>query len=183
MAEAPTIVPLHSAGEIAARIDALAVEIAATAPRDLLVVVVLKGSFVFAADLLRALERAGLSPTVDFLTLASYGTGTRSTGTVTLARDLAEDVAGRHVLLVDDILDSGRTLLFARELLLGRGAASVRSCLLLAKEGRREVAIEADHVGFTIGDLFVVGYGLDLAHRFRGLPYIGVVTATARADR
>lgn len=178
MADAPTIVPLHTAGEIAARVDALAAEIAARAPRELLVVVVLKGSFVFAADLLRALERAGLSPTVDFLTLSSYGAGTRTSGQVTLARDLAEDVAGRHVLLVDDILDSGRTLLFARDLLAGRGAASVRSCLLLVKEGRREVAIEADHVGFAIGNLFVVGYGLDLAHRFRGLPYIGVVTQT-----
>src|SRR5690606_2350095 len=99
----------------------------------------------------------------------------RSSGTVALTHDLTGDVAGRHVLLVDDILESGRTLAFARDVLEGRGAAGVRTCLLLDKPGLRKVGIEADYVGFSIGPEFVVGYGLDLAHRYRGLPYIGVV--------
>ena len=96
-------------------------------------------------------------------------------GTVTLTRDISEDVAGREVLIVDDILESGRTLAFACDLLAERGASLVKTCLLLDKHEKREVAIEADFVGFRIGDRFVVGYGLDLAHMYRGLPYIGVV--------
>jgi hypoxanthine phosphoribosyltransferase len=165
---------LFSAGCIARRVDALAQRIAAHYEREFLVVVVLKGSFVFAADLIRALDRAGAATRVDFITLASYGDATQSAGTVTLTHDLTEDVAGSDVLLVDDILESGRTLAFARDLLAGRGAASVRSCLLLDKKTLRKVPVEADYVGFEIGPAFVVGYGLDLAHRFRGLPYIGV---------
>jgi hypoxanthine phosphoribosyltransferase len=161
--------------EIAARVDALAREVAAALPADLMVVVILKGSFVFAADLIRALVRAGLAPTVDFMTLASYGEGTESAGHVRFARDLTEPVAGRRVLLVDDIFESGRTLAFARETLASRGALEVRSCVLLEKPAKRAVALAPDHVGFTIADRFVVGYGLDLAHAYRGLPYIGVV--------
>ncbi len=166
---------LISEDEIAERVVGLAKDIAQSAPEDLLIVVILKGSFVFAADLLRALDRAGAKPQVDFMTLSSYGDGIRSKGTVTLSRDISEDVTGRHVLIVDDILESGRTLLFARDLLSERGAISVKTCLLLDKAGKREVAIEADFTGFEIGDRFVIGYGLDLAHRYRGLPYIGVV--------
>jgi hypoxanthine phosphoribosyltransferase len=161
--------------EIAARVDALAREVAAVLPADLVAVVILKGSFVFAADLIRALVRTGLAPTVDFMTLASYGEGTESSGQIRFARDLTEPVTGRRVLLVDDIFESGRTLAFARETLLSRGAAEVRSCVLLEKPGKRAVALAPDHVGFTIPDRFVVGYGLDLAHAYRGLPYIGVV--------
>ena len=169
---------LFDAAEIARRVDALAGEIARDIRGDLLAVVILKGSFVFAADLIRALERAGLSPQVDFITLASYGAGSESAGRVSLVRDLSEDVRGRTVLIVDDIVDTGRTLKFAREELLGRGAAAVRTCLLLDKRAKRNVAIEPDYVGFAIEDRFVVGYGLDLAHRYRGLPYIGVVVPT-----
>ena len=165
---------LFGADEIAARVETLAREIVADTSGDLLVVVVLKGSFVFAADLIRALERAGASAQVDFITLSSYGTGTTSSGRVALTHDLIEDVAGRAVLIVDDILESGKTLAFARDLLTGRGAASVRTCLLLDKPEKRKVPIEADYVGFRIGNEFVVGYGLDLAHRYRGLPFIGL---------
>jgi hypoxanthine phosphoribosyltransferase len=171
----PAIDVLFSEDEIAARVESLAREIVADTPGDLLVVVVLKGSFVFAADLIRALERAGASAQVDFITLSSYGTGTTSSGAVTLTHDLVEEVAGRVVLIVDDILESGRTLAFARATLQKRGAASVKTCLLLDKPEKRKVAIEADYVGFRIGDEFVVGYGLDLAHRYRGLPYIGLL--------
>ena len=172
----PVIDVLISEAEIAERVTGLAKDIARSEPEDLLIVVILKGSFVFAADLIRALDRAGAKPHVDFMTLSSYGAGTRSKGAVTLSRDISEDVTGRHVLLVDDILESGRTLEFARGLLLERGAVSVKSCLLLDKSEKREVVIEADFTGFEIGDRFVVGYGLDLAHRYRGLPYIGTVT-------
>ena len=171
---------LFSAEQIAARVENLADEIVAgTAASDseLLVVVILKGSFVFAADLIRALDRAGASAQVDFITLSSYGAGTASSGTVAVTHDLVEDVEGRSVLIVDDVLESGRTLAFACETLRHRGAASVRTCLLLDKPEKRKVPIEADYVGFAIGDKFVVGYGLDLAHRYRGLPYIGVVRA------
>lgn len=173
-----TIEVLFSAAEIAARVDRLAAEIVADTDPDqgeLLVVVILKGSFVFAADLIRSLDRAGASAQVDFITLSSYGTGTESSGTVKLTHDLGGDVAGRPVLIVDDVLESGRTLAFASEMLRDRKAASVRSCLLLDKPHKRDVPIEADYVGFSIGDKFVVGYGLDLAHRYRGLPYIGMV--------
>ena len=171
----PAIDVLLGETEIAERVAGLAEEIARSAPTDLFIVVILKGSFVFAADLVRALERAGVEGQVDFMTLASYGKGTASSGSVDLVRDISEEVAGRDVLIVDDILESGRTLAFARSLMHERGAARLRTCLLLDKAARREVQIEADFRGFAIGDRFVVGYGLDLAHHFRGLPYIGTV--------
>jgi len=171
----PVVDVLISEDMIAERVIALAKDIARSEPEDLLIVVILKGSFVFAADLIRALDRAGVKPRVDFMTLSSYGEGMQSKGAVTLSRDISEDVTGRHVLIVDDILESGRTLVFARDLLSGRGAVSVKTCLLLDKTEKREVPIEADFTGFEIGDQFVIGYGLDLAHRYRGLPYIGVV--------
>lgn len=174
-ADEPVIDVLFSESEIADRVETLAGEISRARIGELLIVVILKGSFVFAADLIRALDRAGVKPQVDFLTLSSYGAGTSSSGVVKLTRDLSEDVAGRHILIVDDILESGRTLAAARDMMLERGAASVMTCLLLDKAEKRELPIEADFKGFVIGDRFVVGYGLDLAHRFRGLPYIGVV--------
>ncbi|NKB19396.1 MAG: hypoxanthine phosphoribosyltransferase [Alphaproteobacteria bacterium] len=166
---------LFSTDDIAERVDALAREIIADEPGDILVVVILKGSFVFAADLIRALERNGASAQVDFVTLSSYGMGTESSGKVNLTHDLSEDVTGRAVLLVDDILESGRTIAFAVETMRERRAASVKTCLLLDKPTQRKVDIEADYVGFTIDPEFVVGYGLDLAKRYRGLPYIGIV--------
>ena len=171
----PAIRTLYDAEAIAARTREMAVEIAALDPRDLLAIAVLKGSFMFAADLLRALHGAGLAPQVEFIHLSSYGAGTRSSGTVTVVRDIDSDVAGRDVLLIDDILESGRTLAFARDLLLGRGARRVLVAVMLEKPGKRAVPLDADVVGFTCADLFVVGYGMDAAHRFRQLPFIGVV--------
>ena len=166
---------LFSAEQIAVRIDSLAAEIAASMGPEALVVTILKGSFVFAADLMRALHRAGMRLEVDFLTLSSYGTGTTSSGRAEIVRDMTEPVAGREVLLIDDILESGRTLAAARELILARGAAAVRPCLLLDKPGKRVRPIEADFVGFVCPDRFVVGYGLDYAHAYRELPYIGTL--------
>lgn len=175
MTQTPEIDVLFAAETIAERIDVLADEMAKSLPEDLLVVVVLKGSFVFAADLLRALDRHGMRPRVDFITLSSYGTATESSGTVSLTRDLSEDVRNRSILIIDDILDTGRTLAYATDLMVARGAASVRSCVLLDKHEKREVNIEADFSGFPVDDVFVVGYGIDMAHLFRSLPYIGVV--------
>lgn len=166
---------LYSAGEIDARVKLLAEDIAGSLGDDLMIIAVLKGSFVFAADLLRALHHAGAHPQVDFMSLSSYGTGTQSKGTVTVLRDITDDVAGRNVLLVDDILESGRTLAFARDLIRDRGAARVEICVLLEKPGKRKAEVTADHVGFETPDLFVVGYGLDYANFYRELPYIGVV--------
>lgn len=164
---------LFSATEIGARIDGLAAEIAAAQGADLLIVPILKGSFIFAGDLIRALHGEGLSPQVDFIFLSSYQDSTTSSGEVELLRDIRTDVAGRDVLLLDDILESGRTLDFARQLMLSRGAASVRSCVLLDKKVPRAAKFEADYCGFVCPDLFIVGYGMDLAQRYRELPYIG----------
>jgi len=166
---------LYSAEEIRERITALAREISLKLPPDLMIVSLLKGSFVFTADLIRALYQIGLHPQIDFMTLSSYGAKTESGKTITVNRDLTEEVAGRHVLILDDILESGRTLHFARNLLTQRGAASLRIVVLLEKPGKREVTISADFVGFTIPDKFVVGYGLDYANYYRELPYVGVL--------
>lgn len=166
---------LFSAEQIARRVEALAGEIAAALPGDLLVVAILKGGFVFAADLIRALHGAGMRPRVDFMTLSSYGDGKTSRGEVTIARDIGDDVAGRDVLIVDDILESGRTISGAQQLLLNRGARTVKLCVLLDKPGKRKVDCVADFIGFTVEDRFVVGYGLDYAHYFRDLPYIGAL--------
>ena len=170
-----TIEVVFSAATIAERIDAMAQQIAEARLDDLLVVAVLKGSFVFAADLLRALYRAGLSPQVDFLSLSSYRTATTSSGSVEIVRDIEIDVAGRNVLIVDDILESGRTLAFAKDLVAARGAARVLTCVLLDKPVPRAAEIAADFSAFECPEVFVVGYGMDLAHRLRELPFVGRV--------
>jgi hypoxanthine phosphoribosyltransferase len=170
-----TVTRLFDEREIAERVDSLAAEIAKSLPRELVLVVVLKGAFVFAADLMRALQRAGLVLRIEFLRLSSYGRARESSGVVRPLEPLPEDVAGRDVLLVDDIADTGRSLAAARSLLVARGSATVSTCVLLDKPSRREVAVAPDFVGFTIGDVFVVGYGVDFAEEHRHLPYIGTV--------
>lgn len=169
----PKIDVIFSADEIAERIKVVADRIAKKAQDDLLVISVLKGSFIFAGDLIRALHYAGLSPEVDFLSLSSYKEKTVSSGIVEVVRDLETDVSGRHILLVDDILESGRTLQFAKQLVTERGASKTEACVLLNKPGRRIVEIEPDYQAFECPDLFVVGYGMDLAHRYRELPFVG----------
>lgn len=158
---------------IAARIDEIAADISARKFPSLVVVAILKGSFVFAADLIRALHRAGISPEVDFMTLSSYKKGTMSSGDVTIMRDVETDVAGRNVLIVDDILESGRTLAFAKDLIAARGASSVSTCVLLEKPGMRAVKVDADFKAFECPRVFVVGYGMDVANRYRELPFVG----------
>lgn len=164
---------LYSAADIQARILSMADEIAAAGLTQPLVVPILTGSFIFAADLIRALHGARIAPEIDFLSLASYGTGTSPSGAIEVLRDLEADPEGRDCLLVDDILDTGRTLAFAKDLLSARGARRVACCVLLDKRARRAVAVEAEFRGFDCGDAFVVGYGMDLAHRFRELPFVG----------
>ena len=171
----PSIKTVYSQDVIQDRIRQLAAEIATADLEDLLVVAVLKGSFVFAADLIRALHGAGMSPQVDFISLSSYGAGTRSSGQVDILRDVDLDVDARNVLLIDDILESGRTLSFARTLLLQRGARRVMTCVLLDKPVPRAAPIAADFRGFECPDLFVVGYGMDLAYRYRELPFVGFI--------
>jgi len=181
MSQPKRIRVLYDEAAIAARNAEMAAEIAANAGEDLLVVAVLKGSFMFVADLIRAMHRAGMTPQVEFVHLSSYRAATVSSGQVEILRDVQSDVRGRNVLLVDDILESGRTLAFAKDLLAARGAARVSTAVLLEKPGKRAVNIKADHVGFECPDYFVVGYGMDVAHSYRQLPYVGVIETADQA--
>ena len=169
---------LYSASDIARRNLELARQIAERDYDDLLVISILKGSFIFAADLIRAMHDTGLSPEVEFIFISSYGAGTTS-GEVKVLRDIDNEVAGRDVLLIDDILESGKTLKFTRELMLSRGAKSVSIAGLLDKTMRRQTDLDADFTGFECPDYFVVGYGMDVAHAFRELPFVGVVKGDA----
>jgi hypoxanthine phosphoribosyltransferase len=177
MADPARIEPLFTSDAIHTRLETLAHDIARTMPRDFVAVAILKGSFIFAADLIRALTARGLNPDVDFMTLASYGTGTTSSGTVSLLRDVEVEVHGREVLLMDDILDSGRTLAFARGHMQAKGATAVRTCVLLDKTKGRADAIPPDFSGFECPPAFVVGYGMDHAHKYRGLPFVAILKA------
>ncbi|MGO4736356.1 hypoxanthine phosphoribosyltransferase [Bosea sp. 2KB_26] len=172
---------LYEEAAIAKRNEEMAHEIAAAYPPDLLVVAVLKGSFMFVADLIRAMHRAGMTPQVEFVHLSSYRAATISSGQVEILRDVQSDVRGRQVLLVDDILESGRTLAFAKDLLAARGASRVSTAVLLEKPAKRAVNIQADYVGFDCPDYFVVGYGMDVAHSYRQLPYVGVIETADQA--
>ncbi|PYN58003.1 MAG: hypoxanthine phosphoribosyltransferase [Candidatus Rokuibacteriota bacterium] len=136
---------------------------------------VLQGAVPFLADLMRELP---LDLTVDFLRASSYGSGTNSSGAVRLLSDLTVDIKGRPVLLVDDIVDTGLTLAVLKRTLEARGPLSVRTCVLLDKQGRRQTEIDVDYVGFTIPNVFVVGYGLDYDGLYRNLPYVATLDAT-----
>lgn len=166
---------LIDAETLAERVSSLATVIVADMGPAPLVIPVLKGSFIFAADLLRALHLAGAEPDMDFITLSSYGSGTQSRGGVQILRDTETLIAGRDVLIVDDILESGRTLAFAKDLMMARRAHSVKTCVLLDKPGKLAVEMKADFIGFECPDKFVIGYGMDVAHAYRQLPFVGVV--------
>jgi len=163
---------LYSAEEIDCRIKKIAQEISVQFPKDFIVVALLKGSFVFAADLVRALHDTGCKLQVDFMTLSSYGNGTESSGKVEILRDLSTNVNGKEILIIDDILESGNTLNCARDIVKNRGAKRVASAVLLEKPGKSTTGIKADFIGFVIPDHFVVGFGLDYANDYRELPYI-----------
>ena len=140
--------------------------------KEIILITVLRGSYIFMADLSRAINCPCI---IDFMSVSSYGKGTTSSGQVQITKDLSENIAGRDVIVVEDILDSGNTLSYLLEILEARKPASVRLCTLLDKPERRVRKIQADYSGFTIPDAFVVGYGLDYAEKYRNLPYVGIL--------
>ena len=133
---------------------------------------VLKGSFIFMADIVRACQ---IKSDIEFIAVSSYQNGTSSSGVVQITHDLQQDITGREIVVIEDILDSGNTLFFLKNYLNTKGAASITIVTLLDKPARREQEIYADYVGYTIPDAFVVGYGLDYAERYRNLPYLGIL--------
>ena len=164
---------LFTQEQLAQRVQEIADQITADYQgKEITLVSVLRGSFVFMADLCRRID---LPCTVDFMSVSSYGSGTSSTGQVQITKDLSGDISGRHLLVVEDILDSGNTLSYLLKLLEQRKPASIRLCTLLDKPDRRVKPVEVHYSGFTIPDAFVVGYGLDYAEKYRNLPYIGIV--------
>lgn len=160
---------LISRQDIARRVAELGREISTGPLPNLLVVAVLKGAFVFAADLIRAIS---LPLEIDFIRVASYGSGTCSAGEIRLGQDLENSVVGRNLLLVEDIVDTGRTLAWLREHLRERGAASIKTCALIDKRERRGEEVKLDYAGFRLREGFLVGYGLDHAEQYRHLPDI-----------
>ena len=164
---------LFSAEQLQQRVREIAAEIEKDyAGKEIMLISVLRGSFVFMADLCRAID---LPCTIDFMSVSSYGKGTTSSGQVQITKDLSEDISGRHVIVIEDILDSGNTLSYLLRLLEHRHPASIRLCTLLDKPDRRTKPVQVHYSGFTIPDAFVVGYGLDYAEKYRNLPYIGIL--------
>jgi hypoxanthine phosphoribosyltransferase len=169
----PEVRPLISAERIAGRVSELALQITRDyAGRSVVLLSVLKGSFVFAADLARAID---LPIRIEFLGVRSYGDDTKSSGVVQITHDLTRPVTGDDLVIVEDIIDTGLTISYLREQLRGRNPASVKVAALLHKPARMQREVEIDYLGFTIDDVFVVGYGLDYAERYRNLPYLGVL--------
>ncbi len=167
---------LFTREQIQARIHTLIDEIVANSDaKNMVMLGILRGSFIFLADLVRGFEQHKLHPRIDFITLSSYGAGTESSGTVNIIHDTDINLTEADVVVVDDILDSGRTLAFARDLFMKRGARSVRTCVMLDKQTERTMEMEADYTGFPVDDVFVVGYGLDYDNYYRELPYIAEV--------
>jgi hypoxanthine phosphoribosyltransferase len=161
-------------GRLQARVAELAVEISRdyVGVGDLLLVCVLKGAFMFLSDLTRQLT---VPHAIDFMAVSSYGASTESSGIVRILMDLETSILGRHILIVEDIIDSGRTLDYITRNLTTRGPANLKICALLDKKERRVIPIPVDYVGFEIPDKFVIGYGLDFAELYRNLPFIGVL--------
>lgn len=166
--------------EIAARVKALGAAITEDyCGKNLLMVSVLKGSVVFMADLMRAV---GVHARIDFMSVSSYGSGVKTSGTVKISKDLDINLEGYDVLIVEDILDSGLTLSYLREILLTRNPKSIRIVTLLDKPERRKADLQPDYCGFSVPDEFVVGYGLDYNEGYRNLPYVGVLKPEAYAQ-
>jgi hypoxanthine phosphoribosyltransferase len=168
-------VVLISEEEIQTRVGELAEQISQdyADAGEIVLVGVLKGSFIFLADLSRRLT---IPRTIEFIAVSSYGTGSRSSGAVRLVMDVRGNIENKHVVVVEDIVDTGHTLKYLMGLLESHRPASVRTCALVRKAERAEVDVDVDYLGFDIGDEWVVGYGLDYAEQNRTLPYIGVVT-------
>lgn len=160
-----------------AQVKARVAEMGEQISRDLagesvLVIAILKGAFVFCADLVRQMS---IPTEIDFMAVSSYGNATESSGVIKIIKDLDATVEGRHVLLVEDIVDSGLTLRYLKEYLGRQNPASLRVAVLLDKPSRRKTEVSVDYVGFAIPDEFIVGYGIDYAEQYRHLPYIGMI--------
>lgn len=166
--------------EIQSRVKALGAQITEDfRGKDLFFLGVLKGSYVFMADLVRGVD---LPCSMDFMAVSSYGSGTTTTGAVRITKDLNQNIEGKDVIIVEDILDSGVTLSYLKAYLQNRKPASVTIATLLDKPARRKADITADYIGFSVPDAFVVGYGLDYAEQYRNLPYIGILKPEVYAD-
>jgi hypoxanthine phosphoribosyltransferase len=170
---------LIQADELQARIADLGAEISADYEgRELLLICVLKGAVLFVSDLMRQIT---VPCEIDFMAVSSYGSATRSSGVVRILKDLDGSIEGKHVLIVEDIIDSGLTLQYLMRNLRSRGPASIEVCSLLTKPSRREVEVPIRYTGFELPDRYAVGYGLDLAQRYRNLPYVAALTEAAIA--
>lgn len=170
-----TLDVLIDSRQLTARINEMAQEIRDAVPEgDVHFVCVLKGAFMFLSDLVRAMDDR---VTLDFIAVSSYGSGKSSSGEVRLNKDVDTSLEGRHVVIIEDIVDTGLTLHYLQDILRRRGPESLRTACLLSKPSRRKVDVTVDFVGFTIEDRFVVGYGLDYAEQYRNLPYIAVMPA------
>src|SRR5438309_9140958 len=174
MAELRPVETLLTADQIEARVAEMAAEIRRDFPDGLHLVAVLKGAFMFLSDLVREMEG---HVSLDFMALSSYAAGTTSSGEVRLLKDLDTTLDGRHVIIVEDIVDTGLTLTYLQDILRARNPKSLRTACLLSKPSRRRVNVAVEYVGFTIEDKFVVGYGLDYAEQYRNLPHIAVVAS------
>lgn len=171
----PNITTMISEKEIKERTAVLGEEISAhyaAEGGEVVVIGILKGSFVFMADIVRAID---LPVAMDFIGLSSYGDETHSSGVVRLTQDLSKPIAGKHILVVEDIVDTGLTMRYLLENLQTRGPASVKLCSLLEKPEKNKSGIVVDFLGFSIPDRFVIGYGLDYAEKYRNLPFVGVL--------
>jgi hypoxanthine phosphoribosyltransferase len=163
---------LITAEQIQTRIAEMAAEIRRDLPDRLHLIAVLKGAFMFLSDLVRHMEG---EVSLDFMAVSSYAKGTTTSGEVRLLKDLDSTLDGRHVVIVEDIVDTGLTLLYLQEILRARGPKTLRTACLLSKPSRRLVDVKVEYIGFTIEDRFVVGYGLDYAEQYRNLSHIAVV--------
>ena len=163
---------LISADDIQRRVRSLAGEIRRDHPDGVHLVCVLKGAFMFLADLARELRG---DATLDFMAVSSYGTSTKSSGQVQVLKDLDAGIEGRDVVIVEDIVDTGLTLIYLQDILRARSPRSLRTACLLSKPSRRKVDVKVEYIGFEVEDKFVVGYGLDHAEKYRNLPYIAVI--------
>jgi len=164
---------LISEDELAAKVGELAEKISADYKDcEVLVVTLLKGGVMFSVDLMRKLT---VPVEIDFMNVSSYGSSSKTSGVVKIDKDLDKPIAGKHVLLVEDIIDSGLTLNYVKEILLSREPASLKICTILDKPSRRKTHVDVDYTGFEIPDEFVVGYGLDYAQKHRNLPYVGIL--------
>jgi len=163
---------LISAADIQTRVREMAEQIHRDHPDGVHFIAVLKGAFVFLSDLARAMPGPC---SVDFMAMSSYGKGTSSTGQVQMLKDLGSDIEGRDVIIVEDIVDTGLTLMYLQQILRARSPRTLRTACLLSKPSRRKIDVPVEYIGFTIEDKFVVGYGLDYAEQYRNLPHIAVI--------